>query len=637
MQALSKKKSNHVILVNTKGQSPLKFVTRLGGMKLMTPIKIAVYTIALNEESHVRRWYESAKDADLILIADTGSSDKTVTLAESLGIDVHKISVIPWRFDVARNASLALIPANFDICIQLDMDEVLNPGWRKTVEAAWRAGNRWPTYKHVTSRDTEGNARSFQHYFKIHPRKNFTWKYPIHEILTPTDGTRYMRHYIELEVDHIQDRSKSRKSYLNLLQQGVKEDPNDWRMAHYLNREYWYEKDWKNVINTAYSAMKLRVGWDVEGASTCMWASEAAIALGFPEWGMEWAKRGTNIAPNFYEAWHCRAHAAFLLSDWPECYESAIKIEALTRQTHHLVKPDVWEWRGYDLTALGAYNTNRYDEALTYGKKAFDANPNDERLKNNLNFYRKKEFQKSSISAKQFNPARNGLISLITPTRNRHVDIISQYERMIKQNHTNWEWLIFDDSDIEPNLGTITKDKRIKYIYTKKDKALKIGEKRNHLIEISTGQWIAHIDDDDLYTEQYLSTMLDFAVAQSVDLAFLNTWFFVDHQGELGRYTSNAVVPNQPLEGWGFTFFYKSELGRAVKFPNNNWEDHSWFNEVVRSRKFEGLNDESGLVFKKLHKSNTANFPWRFASREIDDNVSSIFFNRYSPSVTDKS
>jgi len=29
-------------------------------------MKIAVYTIALNEEKHVQRWYESVKDADYI-------------------------------------------------------------------------------------------------------------------------------------------------------------------------------------------------------------------------------------------------------------------------------------------------------------------------------------------------------------------------------------------------------------------------------------------------------------------------------------------------------------------------------------------------------------------------------------------
>ena len=103
-------------------------------------MKVAVYTIALNEEQFVKRWYESAKDADYLVIADTGSTDGTVELAKSLGINVFSISIDPWRFDDARNASLALIPNDIDYCICLDMDEVLNPGWKDALEVAFKEG-----------------------------------------------------------------------------------------------------------------------------------------------------------------------------------------------------------------------------------------------------------------------------------------------------------------------------------------------------------------------------------------------------------------------------------------------------------------------------------------------------------------
>ncbi len=38
-------------------------------------MKIAVYAIALNEEKHVMRWLEATKDADVRLVADTGSTN----------------------------------------------------------------------------------------------------------------------------------------------------------------------------------------------------------------------------------------------------------------------------------------------------------------------------------------------------------------------------------------------------------------------------------------------------------------------------------------------------------------------------------------------------------------------------------
>lgn len=354
----------------------------------MAKYKIAVYTIALNEEKHVKRWFDSAHEADLLVIADTGSTDKTRFLAKSLGISVTEIVVNPWRFDVARNASLALIPEDFDICIQLDMDEVLPAGWRKKIEDAYDEGNKWPLYIHVTRRDEKGNARHFQHYFKIHPRKGFHWKYPIHEVLVHEPNLTFERKVIDLEVDHIKDESKSRKSYLDLLEKAVQEEPGDWRMNHYLNREYFYNHDWLKVLQTAYRCEEIPGGWDVERASTYMWASEAAHHLSMPPLAEEWARKATDAAPHFYEVWHWRAHIAHLHGKWEECLEFSKKRLTLERQSHHLVKPDVWDWWGYDLIALASHKLKQNEDAFFYGETAFFANSGNQRLRRNLDFYR---------------------------------------------------------------------------------------------------------------------------------------------------------------------------------------------------------------------------------------------------------
>ncbi len=65
-------------------------------------MKIAVYAIALNEEKHVMRWLEATKDADVRLVADTGSTDRTVKILQGApNVIVHQISVQPFRFDDA--------------------------------------------------------------------------------------------------------------------------------------------------------------------------------------------------------------------------------------------------------------------------------------------------------------------------------------------------------------------------------------------------------------------------------------------------------------------------------------------------------------------------------------------------------
>ena len=103
-------------------------------------MKICVYAISKNEEQFVERFCASAKDADLILIADTGSTDNTAVKAAECGAVVHDIFISPWRFDMARDTALALIPRDIDVCISLDLDEVLEPGWREEIERVWELG-----------------------------------------------------------------------------------------------------------------------------------------------------------------------------------------------------------------------------------------------------------------------------------------------------------------------------------------------------------------------------------------------------------------------------------------------------------------------------------------------------------------
>ena len=80
-------------------------------------MKIAVYTIAKNEEQFVKRWADSCKEADYRLILDTGSTDETTAIAWDIGVTTHHKEFTPWRFDHARNHALSLLPEDIDICI----------------------------------------------------------------------------------------------------------------------------------------------------------------------------------------------------------------------------------------------------------------------------------------------------------------------------------------------------------------------------------------------------------------------------------------------------------------------------------------------------------------------------------------
>lgn len=69
---------------------------------------------------------------DSINVLDTGSTDKTVKILKKLGVNVVEKKIEPFRFDVARNESLKIIPFDTDICVCTDLDEVFEKGWRKS-------------------------------------------------------------------------------------------------------------------------------------------------------------------------------------------------------------------------------------------------------------------------------------------------------------------------------------------------------------------------------------------------------------------------------------------------------------------------------------------------------------------------
>lgn len=82
--------------------------------------------IVKNEAKTLSRCLESVKTAvDELIILDTGSTDETVTIAQSFGAQVHHF---PWNndFSAARNESLKY--ATKDWILILDADEVLAQG-----------------------------------------------------------------------------------------------------------------------------------------------------------------------------------------------------------------------------------------------------------------------------------------------------------------------------------------------------------------------------------------------------------------------------------------------------------------------------------------------------------------------------
>ena len=348
-------------------------------------MKVAVYAIALNEEQFVKAWYESAQEADYLLIADTGSNDGTVALAKSLGINVIEISIKPWRFDDARNASLACIPRDIDYCIALDLDEVLIPGWRGHLETVATQTTR-PRYKYTWSWAPDGSPGLQYGGDKIHSRHGYRWKHPVHEVLT-CDRIEQVEHWVGLEIHHHPDNSKPRSQYMPLLAQSVKEDPYDDRNAFYYARELFFYGQYDQSIEEFKRHLSLpKAMWRPERAASMRYIAK----MSEKEEQKAWLLKAMQEDPGRREPVVDMAKHCYEKSSWGETLQYAEQALAITEKPlDYLCEEFAWGSAPWDYAAISAYRLGKFELALTYGTKAVELNPNDPRLIANLSFYSK--------------------------------------------------------------------------------------------------------------------------------------------------------------------------------------------------------------------------------------------------------
>ena len=345
-------------------------------------MKIAVYAISKNEEQFVKRFCESAKDADLILIADTGSTDNTVKEAKKYGAMVPSIYIYPWRFDIARDAALALIPADVDVCISLDLDEVLEKGWRKEIERVWKEDTTRLRYKFDW-----GQGISF-FYEKIHHRKGYHWHHPVHEYPRPDLRTKEVYAYTDkLLVSHHPDPTKSRGQYLPLLEMSVKEDAHCPRNAFYYARELTFYNKWLDAIIALNNYLEMpEANWVNERCYAMRLLGKAYQKLG--QDGTDWFLKAAKEAPNTREPWVELAEAYYIKKNWNGCYDSIKKaLEIKDKELVYTMDPSVWGSKPHDFLAISAYHLGLKTEAVEHGKLAIEFEPDNTRLINNLKYY----------------------------------------------------------------------------------------------------------------------------------------------------------------------------------------------------------------------------------------------------------
>ena len=367
--------------------------------------KICVYAITKNEEQFVEKWYESMKEADSVVVLDTGSTDNTVEKLRALGATVEVKIIDPWRFDVARNESMKLVPDDCNILISTDLDEVLEPGWSKPLREKWIEGkHERGVYKYSWSHLENGESGRIFRYDKIHSRK-WKWKAPVHELLFNEDtgsnlyyGENTLDLFDEIHLHHYPDQTKSRASYLPLLELRAEENPEDHYGLIYLAHEYYYRHKYGKSIALLNKILKNYSNKysNLEKASCYLFMGDSFTAIAESSNDNAQKKDMLNnaiisymdairIDESYREPYLNMAKAFIILNDHASA-EFYIKLAIKKSYRHYtwLERDTSWTYEPWDLLCQASYYNGNKKDSIVYASKALSFEPNNKRLQSNL-------------------------------------------------------------------------------------------------------------------------------------------------------------------------------------------------------------------------------------------------------------
>lgn len=208
------------------------------------------------------------------------------------------------------------------------------------------------------------------------------------------------------------------------------------------------------------------------------------------------------------------------------------------------------------------------------------------------------------------------LISVIMPTYNRANIILQAIDSVIQQTYNNWELIIVNDGSTDNTKEVIKhylSDKRVKAI-SKENGG--INSARNAGLDISSGNFIAFLDDDDIWTKGKLEEQIKIFLNpqnKNVGLVYSDSMYFFNNINDnIKRKFTNyfpELTPYELLMTVNFICFSSTMLKRECfehsgKFDTSFKTCADWEFLLRVLDKYKIYRIEKCLVYYRVHKDN---------------------------------
>ena len=363
---------------------------------ILTQQTIVMKTISLclivkNEEAVLERCINSMRGAfDELIIVDTGSTDKTVEIAKSLGARVEHFKWID-DFAAARNYSFSF--ATGDWIMWVDADDVLMEGdaerFREIVHEYDEGDVMGINFPYIYSHESTGTGEmpNFKyHRLRVMRREgNPIWKHRIHEF-NEVQGLTICRD--EVEFHHYREEGRGTQNTARNMRilKKVLADCTEEERPRYL---FYYGKEciYNNKLDDAIAAFKEYIplsNWLPEKhramyeMAVCYWKK------GDEENAKRYAHEAMLVDEDYVDPYILLGQMAYEKGEWQRVIKwmrSALNCGPV--QTSFFDYIPFTTYVPYDYMAIAYWNLQDYKSAYECAQKCLEYKPHDPRYQHN--------------------------------------------------------------------------------------------------------------------------------------------------------------------------------------------------------------------------------------------------------------
>jgi glycosyltransferase involved in cell wall biosynthesis len=185
------------------------------------------------------------------------------------------------------------------------------------------------------------------------------------------------------------------------------------------------------------------------------------------------------------------------------------------------------------------------------------------------------------------------------PTRDRRKYVSQAIWYFLRQDYGNAELIVVDDGE-DAVADLVPHDKHIRY--TRLDRRLPLGAKRNFACQLSQGELIAHWDDDDWIAPHRISAQVNRLLAAGADVCGVSDILHF----RLGAGDAWSYHPIDSARPWiaGGTMVYRRAVWATHRYAETMDGDDRAFLQHVPAERIEAMADTSFYV-ALLHPGNT--------------------------------